>query len=90
VSGQLFVFSFKPLKFSYSVKRKNNVLHERWHKKHDGKNYRRAGASGRAKKTGGVLINTFKINQFHLLKRLGFLPCWAGLAVGLISTDGIF
>jgi hypothetical protein len=41
--GSSLFFSFKPLKFSYSVKRKNNVLHERWHKKHDGKNYRRVG-----------------------------------------------
>jgi hypothetical protein len=46
-------------------------------------------ARGRAKKTGGVLINTFKINLFHLLKRLGFLPCGAGLAVGLIAKDGV-
>lgn len=35
-------------------------------------------ARGRAKKTGGVLINTFKINLFHLLKRLDFLTCGAG------------
>jgi hypothetical protein len=41
-------------------------------------------ASGRAKKTGRVLINTFKITiRFHLLKRLDFLPCGVGRVVGL-------
>jgi hypothetical protein len=40
-------------------------------------------ASGRAKKTGRVLINTFKIKTYHLLKRLDFLPCGAGRVVSL-------
>jgi hypothetical protein len=44
------------------------------------KNKTEGRAWGRAKKTGGVLINTFKIKISYLLKHLGFLPC--GLWVG--------
>jgi hypothetical protein len=31
---------------------------------------------GSAKKTGGVLINTFKINQLSFIKTAGFFALW--------------
>jgi hypothetical protein len=40
-------------------------------------------ACGRAKKTGGVLINTFKINQLSFIKTAGFFALWGVLACGL-------
>jgi len=47
-------------------------------------------ASGRAKKTGGVLINTFKNNQLSFIKTAGFFDLWGGLAVGFILMDDGF
>jgi hypothetical protein len=35
--GQLFGFLLLPLKNNSDKKKKDNVLHERWHKKHDEK-----------------------------------------------------
>jgi hypothetical protein len=60
VSGQLFGFGFLQLKFQLKKKNKTKVLHCGWNKKPDRKNCRRV-VSGRAKKTGEVLINAFKI-----------------------------
>lgn len=50
-------------------------------------------ASGRAKKTGRVLINTFKINFISFIKTAGFFDLWGGS--GRVFTwfglmDGIF
>jgi hypothetical protein len=41
-------------------------------------------AWGRAKKTGGVLINTFKINSISFIKTAGFFALWSGLGCRLI------
>jgi len=45
-------------------------------------------ASGRAKKTGGVLINTFKINSISFIKTAGFFDLWGVSACGIILEDG--
>lgn len=37
-------------------------------------------AKGRAKKTGGVLINTFKNQSISFIKTAGFFDLWGGLA----------
>jgi hypothetical protein len=46
-------------------------------------------ARGRAKKTGGVLINTFKNQSISFIKTAGFFDLWGGLDVGLIAKDGV-
>jgi len=46
-------------------------------------------ARGRAKKTGGVLINTFKSQSIPFIKTAGFFALWGGLDVGLIAKDGV-
>jgi hypothetical protein len=45
-------------------------------------------ARGRAKKTGGVLINTFKNQSIPFIKTAGFFDLWGGLVVGSIVMDG--
>ena len=40
-------------------------------------------ASGRAKKTGGVLINTLKIISISFIKTAGFFALWGGSGRGL-------
>ena len=40
-------------------------------------------ACGRAKKTGGVLINTFKINSISFIKTAGFFALWGGSGRGV-------
>jgi hypothetical protein len=41
-------------------------------------------ACGRAKKTGGVLINTLKINSISFIKTAGFFALWGGSGCGFI------
>jgi len=45
--GQLFVFLLLPLKNNSNKKKKDNVLHERWHKNHDKNKCRRVGVGNR-------------------------------------------
>jgi hypothetical protein len=47
VPGQLFGFLLLPLKNNSNKKKKDNVLHERWHKNHDKNKCRRAGVGNR-------------------------------------------
>jgi len=62
------------------LKEKTKCCFAGWHKNCDQKIKQKGMPGGRAKKTGEVLINAFKIKLFHLLKRLGFLPwCKGGL-----------
>ena len=44
-------------------------------------------ARGRAKKTGGVLINTFKNQSTSFIKTAGFFALWSVLGCGTIVMD---
>jgi hypothetical protein len=59
--GSFLFFLLNRLKFNCSIERKNKVLHAGWHKNCDQKIKLKGKPGGRAKKTGEVLINAFKI-----------------------------
>ena len=75
--GSFLFFAFKPLKFSYSIKRKNNILHVCRHKKYDDKNYRRDGER-KGKKDRGSFVK-YRLNSFNNILQSGWVFCPVGL-----------